>query len=94
MSTAHPLGSAFGHTIWIEHVLLHLHAALVPIHDEENEEYFDGTAEYIARDDDEDEDDADDYLDDDDDDDIKDEEEDDLDDETILDSGKGSETGV
>jgi hypothetical protein len=84
MSTAHPLGSAFGHTTCIEHVLLHLHAAFVPIRDEENEEYFDRTTKYINRDDDEDEDDADDYLDDDDDDDIKDGEDDDLDEEDDL----------
>ena len=84
MSTAHPLGSAFGHTTWVEHVLLHLHAASVPIHDEEDERYCDGTAEYIDRDYDEDEDDADDYVDDEDDDDIKDEEDDDLDGEDDL----------
>ncbi|MDP6602026.1 MAG: hypothetical protein QGG74_02600 [Phycisphaerales bacterium] len=63
MSTTHPLGSTNGLASWFEHLLAHLDTALPPIDDEENEGYFDGTAEYIDRDDDEEDDDADTYLD-------------------------------
>jgi hypothetical protein len=65
MSTAHPLGPTIGLASWLEHLLAQFHAALLPIDDEENEGYFDGTAEYIERDDDEEDDeddDADNYL--------------------------------
>ena len=66
MSTAHPPGSAFDHTAWIEYLLARFFATLRPIDDEENESSFNGTAEYIDRDDDDDDkDDVDDYLEDD-----------------------------
>ncbi|MDP6479412.1 MAG: hypothetical protein QGI75_05150 [Phycisphaerales bacterium] len=66
MSTTHPPGSVFGPAAWNENLLAQFCATLAPIDDEENENYFDGTAEYIDRDDDdEDKDDVDDYLEDD-----------------------------
>lgn len=46
--------------LWLRAIYAVLHAACMPIDDEENEGYFDGTSEYTDRDsDDEDEDDAD-----------------------------------
>jgi len=57
MFSAYPTDSILGHRVWIDRLPAHLRGALVPIDDEENEGYFDGTDEYIDRDDEENEDD-------------------------------------
>ena len=60
MTTTLHISAAYTLELWPRAIFASLHAAFMPIDDEENEGYFDGTSEYTDRDsDDEDEDDVD-----------------------------------